>query len=158
MATETIMTALQQEYALCDDALAGLSDWLSNESRVPLRHPLTACCSIVLRHIDIEEHILFPRLLVRTPEHSDLIASLQTEDNKIRDRLHDIEDLVMSNQRKKSQQSLAELRTLMKNRSVKVRNELFEAIAECMTDPSEIGHLFHSGYFRGKYDPYAAVR
>lgn len=152
------MTALQQEYALCDDALRGLSDWLSVDSRVPLRHPLTACCSIVLRHIDIEEHILFPRLLVRAPTHSDLIANLQAENLNIIERLHEIEDLVMSNRRPQSQKSLASLRTLMKNRSVKVRDELFEAIAECMTDPGEIGHLFHSGYFRGKYDPYAAIR
>lgn len=158
MPTETIMTALQQEYALCDDALTGLSDWLDKASRVPLRHPLTACCSIVLRHIDIEENILFPRLLIRTPEHGDLIGTLQTEHLIIRDQLHEIEDLVMSNQRVLSQQALAKLRTLMKDRSVKVRKELFEAIAECMTDPSEIGHLFHSGYFRGKYDPYAAFR
>ncbi len=152
------MTALQQEYALCDDALTGLSDWLSDEQRVPLRHPLTACCSIILRHIDIEEHILFPRLLVRTPEHGDLIGSLQAEHLTIRDKLHEIEDLVMSNQRKESQQALAGLRARIKARSKKVRNELFEAIAECMTDPGEIGHLFHSGYFRGKYDPYAAIR
>jgi hemerythrin-like domain-containing protein len=158
MATETIMTALQQDYALCNDALAGLSDWLGDESRVPLRHPLTACCSVILRHIDIEEQILFPRLLIRTPEHSELIAALQAENNAVRDHLHEIEDLVISNQRKPAQRSLASLRALMKSRSEKVRNELLEAIAECMTDPGEIGHLFHSGYFRGKYDPYAAIR
>ena len=150
--TESIVDALEQEDALCDAALRGLSDWLADESRVPLRHPLTACCSVILRHLDIEENIVFPRLLLRTPEHTDLITRLTQEHRTIRDLLVSVEELVISEKREKARAALADLRALLSKHSL-LEQELVPAITECMTDPGEVGHLFHSGYFRGKIEP-----
>lgn len=157
MPTDTILTALKREDALCDQALSGFSEWLGQASRIPLRHPLTACCSVILRHIDVEENIIFPRLLIRAPDHASLIESLRDEHLTIRNQLQDIESLVISNQRREARQALNTLRTLLSDHSHREAGELFTAITECLTDPNEIGHLFHSGYLRGEYDPSAAI-
>lgn len=155
MPSNALLMALRRDDELCDQAITGLSDWLSDPRRLALRHPLTACMSAILRHLEAEESVLFPRLLVDAPQVRDLIGNLSAEHQGFRRQLDLIEDLVMGEQREAARERLALLREALARHARREDTELFHILGQTITDPHEIRHLFKSGYFRGSFDPLA---
>ncbi|MCO5118902.1 MAG: hemerythrin domain-containing protein [Burkholderiaceae bacterium] len=147
MPQHPISESLFRDHRLCELALQGLDDWLASGSPI-VRHPLAACSIALLRHIDTEENVLFPRLRSACPEIEADLDRLGKDHELFRDQLWRIDTLVHAEERDEARRLIAELRRVLLAHNQVEETIVFPHIAEALPDPEEVVRLFGGGHFR----------
>lgn len=147
MQQHPISASLLRDHELCELALRGLDDWLASESLI-VRHPLAACSIALLRHVDAEERVLYPRLRAACPDLEPALARLSRDHALFRDQLWRIDILVHVDEREDARRLIAELLEQLRKHTEAEKNLVFPRIAEALPNQDEVGRLFDDGHFR----------
>ncbi len=147
MAQHPINESLVRDHRLCELALRGLDDWLASGSPI-VRHPLAACSIALLRHVDTEEHVLYPRLRAARPDLLPDLDRLSRDHALFRDQLWQIDTLVHADEREEARRLIAQLMRVLLAHNQAEESTVFLHIAEALPDPEEVVRLFGGGHFR----------
>lgn len=147
MQQNPVHDSLVRDHRLCEAALRGLDGWLASDSPI-VRHPLAACSIAMLRNVDTEEHVLYPRLLATRPELEPILSCLSRDHELFRDRLGQIDALVHAGERDEARRLIAELTRVLLTHNQAEEARVFPYIAEALSSPEEIECLFGGGHFR----------
>lgn len=147
MRPHPINESLVRDHRLCELALRGLDDWLASGSLI-VRHPLAACSIALLRHVDTEENVLYPRLRAARPDITPDLARLSRDHALFRDQLWQIDTLVHADERAEARQLIAQLMRVLLVHNQAEESTVFSHIAEALPDPEEVVRLFGAGHFR----------
>ncbi len=147
MQPRTITASLVYDHRLSSNALDGLDACLSMPS-MALRHSMTACGIAILRHVDIEENVLFPQLEAAQPSLAGLIAALRADHSAIRAALHGIEDAVRADDRERARAAIGGLRERLDAHHALEERELHPALAGSLCDAPQVVSLFEDAHLR----------
>ena len=147
MAQHPINESLVRDHRLCELARRGLDDWLASGSPI-VRHPLAACSIALLRHVDTEEHLVYPRLRKARPEIEPTLARLSRDHDLFRDQLWQIDTLVHADVRDDARRLIAQLMSVLLAHNQAEESAVFPHITEALGDPDEVVRLFDAGHFR----------
>ncbi|MFA7505877.1 MAG: hemerythrin domain-containing protein [Burkholderiaceae bacterium] len=142
-----ISESLVRDHRLCELALQGLDDWLASGSPI-VRHPLAACSIALLRNVDTEENVLYPRLRAARPDMEPTLARLSRDHEVIRDQLWQIDSLVHAEERDEARRLIARLMRVLAEHNQAEESTVFPHIGDALPDSDEIVRLFGSGHFR----------
>src|SRR5690606_35078182 len=107
-----------------------------------------------LRHVDTEEHVLYPRLRAARPDIEPTLETLSRDHQLFRDQLWQIDTLVHADERDEARSHIAQLMQVLLSHNQAEEAMVFPHIAEAPPDPEEVLRLFGGGHFR--YAPEAA--
>jgi len=147
MPRHPVYESLVRDHRLCELALRGLDDWLASGSLI-VRHPLAACSIALLRHVDTEEHIVYPRLRAARPDIEPTLSRLSRDHEFFREQLWEIDTLVHADERDDARGLIAELMRVLLRHNQAEEASVFPHIAEALPDPEEVIRLFGGGHFR----------
>ncbi len=147
MPQHPISESLVRDHRLCELALRGLDDWLASGSPI-VRHPLAACSIALLRHVDTEEHVLYPRLRAARPDIEPTLERLSRDHELFREQLWQIDTFVHADERDEARRLIAQLMRVLLAHNQAEEAAVFPHIAEALPDPEEVVWLFGGGHFR----------
>lgn|SRR5690554_5193289 len=147
MLQHPVNESLASDHRLCELALRGLDDWLASGSPI-VRHPLAACSIALLRHVDTEEHVVYPRLRAVRPELSAELDRLSRDHAFFRDQLWQIDARVHADEREEARRLIAELMRVLLAHNQAEEASVFLHVPEALPDPDEVLRLFSGGHFR----------
>jgi len=147
MPQHPVNASLASDHRLCELALKGLDDWLAIGSPI-VRHPLAACSIALLRHVDTEEHVVYPRLRAARPELAPDLDRLSRDHAFFRDQLWQIDSLVHAEERDEARRLIAELMRVLVAHNQAEEASVFRHIPEALSDRDEVDRLFGGGHFR----------
>src|SRR5690606_7129451 len=147
MRQHPVNESLVSDHRLCELALRGLDDWLASGPPI-VPHPRAACSIALLRHVDTEEHVLYPRLRAARPDLAPDLDRLSRDHAFYRDQLWQIDSLVHADEREEARRLIAELMRVLVAHNQAEESSVSRHIPEALPDRDEVDRLFGGGHFR----------